>query len=150
LIVGIRLEHQRCLSSMDARVGTVSLDGLKHTVNKGRIQERGKGSPLSHTTVHSHRGREATSKRFPGRTSVREGINEDKCMCKLYAHERQAYKVMSRNHTPEDKCMCKLLPKNCHCTETEPKHRTPVDTKATNECTMHVINACTPTQLMHV
>jgi hypothetical protein len=84
-------------------------------------------------------------------------------MCKLYAHERQAYKVMSRNHTPEDKCMCKLyaherqaertgklLPKNCHCTETEPKHRTPVDTKATNECTMHVINACTPTQLMHV
>jgi hypothetical protein len=65
-------------------------------------------------------------------------VPEDKCMCKLYAHERQAEKTS------------KLLPKNCHCTETEPKHRTPVDTKATNECTMHVINACTPTQLMHV
>jgi hypothetical protein len=59
--------------------------------------------------------------------------------CKLYAHERQAEQTS------------RLLPKNCHRTETEqPKHRTPVDTKATNECTMHVINACSPTQPMHV
>jgi acyl-CoA-binding protein len=88
---------------------------------------------------------------------------ENKSMCELYAHERQAHKVMSRNHTPEDKSMCKLYAherqaektskppfQNCHCTETEPKHRTPVDTKATHQCTMHEINACTPTQLMHV
>jgi hypothetical protein len=76
LIVGIGLEHQRCASSMEARVGTLGLDGVKHTINKDRIQERGKGAPLSHTAVHSQRGREATSKGHPSRASLIEGINE--------------------------------------------------------------------------
>jgi hypothetical protein len=76
LIVGIGLEHKRCLSGTDARVGTLGLDGLKHTINKDRIQERGKGAPLSHTAVHSQRGREATSKGYPSRVSLIEGINE--------------------------------------------------------------------------
>jgi hypothetical protein len=59
-------------------------------------------------------------------------------MCKLNARERQAERT-SRH-----------LPKNCHRTETEGKHRTPVDNKASYECKMRVINAYNPTQTVHV
>jgi hypothetical protein len=52
------------------------LDRLKHAINKDRIQERGQGASLSHTAVHSQRGRKATSQGYPGRAALIEGIDE--------------------------------------------------------------------------
>jgi hypothetical protein len=75
-LIGMGLEHQRCLPSTDARVGTLGLDRVKHAINKDSIQERGQGVPLSHTAVHSQRRREVTSKGYPGRAHLIEGINE--------------------------------------------------------------------------
>jgi hypothetical protein len=75
-MVGIGLEHQRCLPSTDARVSTLGLDRLKYTINKDRIQERGQGAPLRHSAMFRQRGGEAASKRHPGRALLREGIDE--------------------------------------------------------------------------
>jgi hypothetical protein len=79
---------------------------------RGMFCQMGKSEPWIPVDVQNQFGGEGP---FPCRQStfiinilLKHDPTEDKCMCKLYAHERRFYKVMSRNHTPEDKCMCKL------------------------------------------